>query len=133
MFGLGFQGIRGQETNANETRKDKRHGQTKWTRRQKRQRSTIFHLIVFISCVFANILYPPLKGKNNAKDEQDKNNTDSSVAETVDTDPAPRAEVLVAKEAEAAAPAEVTVEKEVKVAPPPDEVIDQTKRTKGNG
>ncbi len=74
---------------------------------------------MFISCVAATILYPPLKGKSSAKDEQDKNNTDSSVAETVDTDPAP--------------PAEVPVEKEAEAAPPPAEVIDRTKRTKGNG
>jgi hypothetical protein len=79
------------------------------------------------------VVATPLKGKNIAKDEQDKNNTDSSVAETVDTYPAPPAEVTVEKEAESAAPAEVTVEKEVEVAPPPAEVIDQTKPTKGKG
>ncbi len=76
-----------------------------------------------------------MKGKNIAMDEQDKSNTDSSVAETVDTDPAPLAEVTVEKEAvaEATAPAEVTVEKEAEMAPPPAEVIDQTKKTRGEG
>jgi hypothetical protein len=102
-----------------EARKDKRHGQTKWTRRQTRLRSTIFHLIVFISCVVATTLYPPLKGKNIAMDEQDRNNTDSSVAEIVDADPA--------------TPAYVTLDKEAEATPPPAEVIDQTKNTKGIG
>jgi hypothetical protein len=64
--------------------------------------------------------------------EPDKNSTDPAVVQTVDTDPAPPAEVTVEREAEAAAPAEVTVEKEVEEAPPPVEVIDQTKRTEGN-
>ncbi len=87
-------------------------------------------MIVFVSCVVATMLYPPLKGKNIAVDEQDKNNTDPAVAETVDTDPAPPAEA-VEKEAEEAAPAEVTVEKEMEAVPPPAEVIDQTKKDKG--
>jgi hypothetical protein len=55
-------------------------------------------------------------------DEQDKNNTDPAVAETVDTDPAPPAEVTVEKEAQTAAPVEVTVAKEAEAAPPPAEV-----------
>ncbi len=84
----------------------------------------IFHLIMYISYVVATILYPPLKGKNIAMDEQDKSNTDPTVAETVDTDPAPPAEVTLEKEKEAAAPAEVTVEKEA--APPPTEVTEVT-------
>jgi hypothetical protein len=90
------------------------------------------YLLVFISCVVVTIHYPSLKGKNIAMDEQNKNNTDHAVAETVDTYPAPPAEVTVEKEGEAAAPAEVTVEKEAE-APPPAEVIDPTKRTNGNG
>jgi hypothetical protein len=85
---------------------------------------------VLISCVVANILYPPLKGQNIAMDEQDKTNIDPAVAEPVDTDPASPAEVTAENEAEGAAPAEVTVEKEAEAAPPPAEVIiDQTKRT----
>jgi hypothetical protein len=55
-------------------------------------------------------------------DEQDTNNTDPAVAETVDTDPAPPAEVTAEKETEAAAPAEVNVEKEP--APLPTEVTE---------
>jgi hypothetical protein len=87
-----------------------------WTHQQhKGKRSTIFTLLVFISCVVVTIHYPPSKGKNIAMDEQDKNNTDSSVAETVDADPAPEAEVTV------------------EATPPPAEVIDQTKNTKWNG
>jgi hypothetical protein len=81
-----------------------------------------FHLIVFVSCVVGTILYSPLKGKNIAMDEQDKNNTDPAVAEIVDTDPAPPAEVTVEKDAEAAAPAEVTVAKEAEADPPSAEV-----------
>ena len=77
---------------------------------------------MFTSCVVGIILYPPLKGKNIAMDEQDKNNTDPAVAEIVDTDPAPPAEVTVEKDAEAAAPAEVTVAKEAEADPPSAEV-----------
>jgi hypothetical protein len=47
-----------------------------------------------------------------AMDEQDKHNTDSVAAETMDTYPAPPAEVTVEKEAEAEA------------APPPTEVTE---------
>ncbi len=65
---------------------------------------------------------PPLKGTNIAMEEQDTENTDPVVAETVDTDPAPPAEVIVAKEAKADVSAEVTVEKEA--APPATEVIE---------
>ncbi len=72
-----------------------------------------------------------MKGKNLALDMQDKRNTN----------PARPAKVTVEKEGEAAAPAELTVEKEAKAATPPTveaapfltEVIDKTKRTKGNG
>jgi hypothetical protein len=82
----------------------------------------------------ATVLYPPLKGKNITMDEQDKTYTKPTVAETVDSDPTPPAEVIVEKEKEAAASAEVTMAKEVGAAPPPAEVIDQTTtRTKGNG
>ncbi len=83
----------------------------------------------------ATIHYPPLKGQNIAMDEQDKHNTELAVAETVDTDPAPPAEVAVEKEVKTAAPAKVTVEKETEAeaAPPPAEVIDQTKWRKWNG
>ena len=63
----------------------------------------------------ATILYPPLKGKNIAMDEQDKNNTDPAVAETVITEAAP--------------PAEVTVEKETEAAPPPPPSIEVTEVT----
>ena len=72
----------------------------------------------------ATILYLPLKGKDITMDEQDKTNTEPTVAETVHTDPAPPAEVTVEKEAEAAAPAEVTVAKEA--APYPTEVTEVT-------
>jgi hypothetical protein len=72
----------------------------------------------------ATIHCVPSKSKNIAMDEQDKNNTDPAVAETVDTDPAPPAEATVEKEAEAAAPAKVTVEKEA--APSPIEVTEVT-------
>ena len=65
-------------------------------------------LIVFISCVVATILYSPLKGETN---------TDPAIAETVDTDPAPQAEVNLEKEATHPAEAsQITVEKEVEVA-----------------
>ncbi len=64
----------------------------------------------------ATILYPPLKSKNIAMDEQAKNNTDPAVDEAMDTDPGPSAEVTVEKEAEAGAPAGVTVEKEAETA-----------------
>ena len=74
-----------------------------------------------------------MKGKSIAMDEQDKNSADPAVAENVDTDPAPTAEVAVEKEKEAAPPAEVTMEKEKEAAPPTAEVIDKTTRTKGNG
>jgi hypothetical protein len=70
--------------------------------------------------VVVTIHYPPSKGKNIAMDEQDNNNTDLAVAETVETYPTPPAEGTVRKEAEAASPAEVTVEKE---AAPPTKVI----------
>ncbi len=88
-------------------------------------------MAVFISCVVATILYPPLKDKMIAMDEQDKINTDPAFAETVDTDPAPPAEVTVEKEGEAAAPAEVSAEKEAEAVPPPTEVIDKTKGDEG--
>ena len=52
----------------------------------------------------ATILYPPLKGKNTAMDEQVKNNMDPAVDE---------------KEAEASPPVEAPVEKEVEAALPP--------------
>jgi hypothetical protein len=56
----------------------------------------------------ATILYPPLKDKNIAMDEQDKNNTDTAVAEIVDTYSASSAAGTVEMEAEAATPAVVT-------------------------
>ena len=88
---------------------------------------------MYISCVVVTIHYPPSKGKNIAMDEQDQNNTDPAVVEIVDTHPALPPEVTVEKEAEVAAPAEVNVEKLTGAAPPPAEVIDSTKRTKGDG
>jgi hypothetical protein len=83
-------------------------------------------LIAFISCGVATILYPPLKDKNIAMDEQDNTNMDPAVSEPVHTDPAPPADVTVEKEAEAAAPAETTVEKETEAAPPSAEVPEVT-------
>ncbi len=88
---------------------------------------------MLVSCVAATTLYPPSKEKNIVMDEQDKINTDPAFAETVETYPAPPAEVAVEKEGEAAAPLEVTVEMDVKPPPPPTEVNDQTKRTKEFG
>ncbi len=114
MFGLGFKGARGQEKkNGQISRRQEKTGDKdeilEWAHQiHKDKRSTISQWIVFISCVVATILYSPLKGETN---------TDPAIAETVDTDPAPPAEVTVEKEAEAAPPpaevTQVTVEKEV--------------------
>ncbi len=138
----GFKGIRGRKTNGSvrktsgtdkrqntddkEARKTDDNGLISYIRTS----ALLFSIRFFLFLVWVTtILYPPLKGKNMVMNEQDKNNTDHAVAETVDTDSAPPAEVTVENEAEAAASAEVTVEKETEVAPPPAEVIDQTKRT----
>jgi hypothetical protein len=62
-------------------------------------------------------------------DEQDKNNSDAAVAETVDTYPTPPAEVTVEKKVEADTSAEVTVEKEAEAAPPLPPSIEVTEVT----
>jgi hypothetical protein len=147
-LGLGIM-LRGQEANDNKARKtSSTEKRTKWANDKEARkigdkdeilewthqlhqgkRSTIFHLIVYISCVSCNHPYLPLKGENIAMDEQDKGNTEPAISETVDTYLAPPAVVTAekeaGKEAEAAAPAEVTMEKEAEAeaAPPPTEVI----------